>query len=302
MSENEDDIVTAMKKHLIVGASGQVGLHLLNAVKSSGFEAVGTSHSQSVSGLTSLDIRDADAVKNLVESVSPSVLYIASALTNVDYCESNSDESYDINVRGCQNLVLAARAVKARVIYLSTDYVFDGKNGPYNEDAAPNPINVYGTHKLLAEHCVLTMCSNYVIARTTGVFGPDAQRKNFINRLEDQTKKGIDVKVPSDQFSTPTYAPNLAQALCEVAYRADFVGVLNLSGTEYVSRYGLAKAASEVLKFSDKHIVAQTTAELNQVAKRPLAGGLTTDRASGLLRTDLVSFRDGLAAMSGVKV
>lgn len=291
-----------MKKHLIVGASGQVGLHLFNAVRSSGFEAVGTSHSQSVGGLTPLDIRDADAVKSLIHSVSPSVVYIASALTNVDYCESNRDQSYELNVRGCHNVALAARDVKARVIYLSTDYVFDGKEGPYSEDAAPNPINVYGTHKLLAEHCVLTLCSNCVIARTTGVFGPDTKRKNFINRLEDQSKSGVDVKVPSDQFSTPTYAPNLALALCEVAYRADFVGILNLSGTEYVSRYGLAKAASEVLKFDDSHIIPQTTAELNQVAKRPLAGGLTTTRASELLRTELVSFRDGLIAMSQVKV
>ncbi len=298
----DDDILAAMKKQLIVGASGQVGLHLFNAVKESGVTPVGTSHSQSVAGLHSLDVRDADAVNKLIETSSPEVIYIASALTNVDYCESHPDESYDLNVRGCHNVVLAARTVKARVIYLSTDYVFDGTNGPYSEDDAPNPINVYGIHKLLAEHCVCTMASSYVIARTTGVFGPDIQRKNFINRLEDSMKKGIEVKVPSDQYSTPTYAPNLAQALCEAAYRADFNGVLNLSGTEYVSRYDLAKTAAEVVNFDGSRIVPLTTAELNQTAKRPLSGGLRTDRASKLLKTELISFRDGLKEMAQVKL
>lgn len=290
-----------MKKHLIVGASGQVGNHLIKAVQDSGFEAIGTSYSQQLDGFTTLDVCDVDAVRQLIRDVSPDVIYIAAALTNVDYCESNSEESYRLNVRGCHNIVLAAQSIRARIIYISTDYVFDGKSGPYSEDEAPNPINVYGTHKLLAEHCVMTMCKNYVIARTVGVFGPDPQRKNFVNRLADQLSKGIEVKVPSDQYATPTYAPNLSQALCETASLGDFCGVLNLAGTEYISRYELAKAAAKEFNCDSTGIRPMTTAELNQTAKRPLAGGLTTQRAANILKTRLISYREGLKSMAQIK-
>ena len=140
----------------------------------------GTYCTHPVDGLRQLDMRDVAAVQRLVAEVRPELIIQPAAQPHVDWCEDHVQESYDINVAGTRNLAEAARAAGARYVFFSTDYVFDGAAGPYAEDAATDPPNVYGRHKLEAERLIAATLQDYLIVRVCGVYGFERQGKNFV--------------------------------------------------------------------------------------------------------------------------
>ena len=167
-------------KALIIGGSGQVGGHLSNKLGNLGKSVVITHHRQATSNSIFLDIVSKDKVHQLISEFKPTHIYLPAAATNVDECEKNPDSTFPVNVTGVQNVVEAANHVNARLIYFSTDYIFDGVNGPYNESEPPNPICEYGKQKVCAEHYILSSCKDFLIIRTTVVYGWEQQQKNFV--------------------------------------------------------------------------------------------------------------------------
>ncbi|HVF67312.1 MAG TPA: NAD(P)-dependent oxidoreductase [Pyrinomonadaceae bacterium] len=286
-----------MSTHLVIGASGQVGEHLLRAASDAGFEAAGTHHSHPAHGTRPLDVRRPDEVTELVAGLRPAVVYLPASQTNVDRCESEPAEGYAVNVVGVRNVVRAANAVGARLVYFSSDYIFDGRAGPYREDDPANPVNEYGRQKLAAEHHVALNARDYLVVRTTVVYGWERQGKNFIYRLINTLKDGRALKAPSDQIGSPTYAPNLARAAVELA-GAGAAGVYNVVGPERVSRYEFARAAADAFGLDAGLIQAVTTEELSQTAARPLNAGMLTDKAAAALTVRLKGYRDGLKEMA----
>ncbi len=284
-----------MSTHLVIGAAGQVGEHLAQALVQAGHPVAGADFLPAA-GIEPLDIRDLSQVQALVERVAPAVVYLPAALTNVDYCELHPAQSYGTNVLGVANVVAAANAAGARLVYFSSDYVFDGRAGPYTEAAPANPINEYGRHKLLAEHHIGLHARDYLIVRTTGVFGWERQGKNFVYRLWQTLSAGQPVRVPVDQVANPTYAPNLAAVTVDLA-GAGARGVYNVVGPERLSRYEFACAAAETFGLDPRLVQPVATSELGQAAARPLNAGLVVDKVQARTRVPLVGCRAGLQAM-----
>jgi dTDP-4-dehydrorhamnose reductase len=244
-----------------------------------------------------VDIRDGRAVGALVAEWRPDVVYLPASLTNVDYCELHPDEAYEINVAGVCNVVRATKDVGAGLVYLSSDYVFDGSCGPYAEGDPARPICVYGWQKLLGEHYIALHASRFLVVRTTVVYGWESQGKNFIQRLVESLRKGDRVQVPLDQVGSPTYGPNLAEAIVELVEKG-CQGLFHVVGPKLVSRYDLAVAAAGAFGLDPAMVVPVSTRDLGQAAPRPLNAGMVVDKAHSVLETRLKDYVEGLAMMA----
>ncbi len=280
---------------LVIGASGLVGGVLLREFCRLG-EIVGTFNHYQAEGLLPLDIRDADAVAGLVHRVAPEIVLQPASLTNVDYCETHPQEAWQINVEGTRHVLEAAAGVGAKHVFFSSDYVFDGKSGPYSEEDPPSPASVYGRTKLAGEEIVREASPNHLVIRTTVVYGWEQQGKNFVVRLLQSLERRQEVRAPADQVGSPTYAANLAQAVRELVERGGR-GLYNLAGRQLIDRYHFALAAARAFGLPGDLIRPVTTAELNQAAARPLQGGLKLDKALRELTSPLLGYEEGLAAM-----
>lgn len=283
--------------HLVIGASGQVGEHLLRHLQHVDLPAHGTYYRHPAPDMSSLDIRDEAAVLALVRQLQPAVIYLPAGFTHVDRCEQDPAGSYAVNVQGTAHVVRAANAVGARIIFFSSDYIFDGTAGPYSETALPRPLSEYGRQKLLAEHSILLHAQDALIVRTTVVYGRERQGKNFVQRLVQTLQAGQTLRVPHDQVGSPTYGPNLAAATIELA-EMGASGVFNIVGPAAVSRYEFALEAARAFSLPPAQIEAVSTEDLGQPARRPLQAGLCTGKAQKQLRIRLLDYREGLARMA----
>jgi len=282
-------------KTLIIGASGCLGGILAEDFVSLG-PSRGTYCSHPLQGLVHLDATDSAETRRVIEEFSPALVLHCGAFAHVDGCEEKPAESYRVNVEGTRNVVEALRGSPAKYVFFSSDYVFDGQAGPYREDDPPNPIQVYGRHKLDAERLIQDRLDNFLIVRVHGVFGWERQGKNFVVRLIDLLSLGKTMTVPSDQIGSPTYAPNLSDALRELIQK-DGRGVYHLVGTTVIDRYSFARLAAKVFDLDEKLLTPRTTAELKQKAARPLKSGLRVDKARRELSTRLWSAEESLRHM-----
>lgn len=278
---------------MIIGASGQVGHHLALAAESRGLTWSGTFHANPRPGLQMLDVRDAAAVGRMVRAASPAYILVPAAATHVDRCELEAEIAYQVNVAGTSHLVDAANEVGAVIVYFSSDYIFDGADGPYDEHATANPISQYGVQKLSAEHLIAQRAVAALIVRTTVVYGPDPQGKNFIYRLLAALRKGQEIAVPGDQIGTPTFAPALADAVFDLL-ATGARGVINVAGSDLVTRGEFARAAANVFGEDPALVRSVFTSELHQAALRPLNGGLRSDQAEQRLGRRLPGHLEGL--------
>ena len=290
-----------MRTYLVIGASGQVGGHLLREGLKQGLPMRGTYHTHATPDLLPLDIRDHDAAAKLFLDLRPSVVYLPAAYVNVDACETHPEETFATNVLGAMHVVRAANAVGARLVFFSSDYIFDGASGPYREEDVPHPISEYGRHKLSAEHAVALHAKTYLLIRTTVVYSWERQGKNFVERLLRDLQHGETINVSEDQVGNATYAPNLAQAVLELTLQ-DARGVFHVCGPERASRYEFAAETARVFGFDERRIRPVSTDQLHQVAQRPLNAGMITDKVSALLATPLLGYREGLRVMMRERV
>ena len=271
-------------KILVIGGSGLVGSNCLSHFASQpGMEVMGTYFSYPASNTEYFDTLNIDNPENAdIESFDPDVIMHCGALTHVDKCETEVEESYDKTVRSTLNVIELCKAYDARMLYVSTDYVFDGKDGPYDENAEVNPLSVYGKHKLEAEQLVLNKVPGSVVIRITNVYGDEERNKNFVTRIAEACVKGeiLELKLPVDQYASPVNAADVAKALFLLA-RDGKSGIYNIAGVDFLNRVELVE---KILSFFPNNKItfqSVTTAELGQPASRPLMGGLKTDKFMG---------------------
>jgi dTDP-4-dehydrorhamnose reductase len=286
---------------LIVGASGQVGHHLALAAERRELEWSGTFHSHPRDGLHPLDVRDVTAVARTVQALRPAHILAPAAAAQVDRCELEARLTYPVNVLGAAHLADAANEVGASLVYFSSDYIFDGADGPYDEFAPVNPLSQYGLQKLAAEHQIMQRAREALIVRTTVVYGAEPQGKNFVYRLLGGLRSGRQVAVPHDQIGTPTYAPALADAVFDLI-ESGVRGVVNLAGPQMIARDELAREVARAFGEDPALVRPVATAELGQAAPRPLCAGLRTERAERLLGWTLPGYAEGLSRMSGCEL
>ena len=275
---------------LIIGASGFIGGELMKVF---GEGTSGTYCHTARAGLEELDITREAEVDGLIDDLRPELVIHPAAQPNVDRCETEVEESHQVNVVGTRNVARASARVGARYVYFSTDYLFDGTDGPYEVDAEPAPLSVYGRHKLEAEQTVRELVKNHLIVRVCGVYGYHSEGKNFIMALLAKGRRGERMNVPSDQWGTPTYVVNLAEAVKELAL-LNCTGVAHPVGPDYLVRTDFALLAAEVLALDPAFLHPMTTEELGQAAARPRKGGVDSRSTQALLKTRLLGAREGL--------
>ena len=296
----------APRRAVVVGGSGQIGGLLLRGLLARGVDARGTYATAPTPGLAHLDAADLPGASAWLRAERPDVVYYPAGFTWVDGCERDPERARDANLRQPLNLARAAAEVGAGFVTFSTDYVFDGHAGPYGEDATPNPLSVYGRAKLDAERAILDeLGDRALVARTSWVVGPERQGKNFAYQVVRALRAGKPVPCPSDQVSSPSYGPDVAEAVIELVERG-VSGLIHVAGPEAMDRPAFARAIAEAFGLDPSGIVARPTAELGQGAPRPLSGGLLTPRldailpgASRPLAEALRDFRDRVAAGEG---
>jgi dTDP-4-dehydrorhamnose reductase len=276
-----------MKRILVTGANGLLGQHLAQIFSQvAKYELLFTSHHpsfypnhQPLLDYTQLDITSKSDVKSLVTSFHPDIVINAAAMTNVDACESQRELAWKINVHGIENLVIVARAIHAKIIHVSTDYIFDGLHGPYVEDDRPNPINYYGKTKLASENALRTGDARFAIARTIVLYGAGRNiKQNFALWVINSLSNGKPIKAATDQISSPTNVHDLAYGILRIVEQ-EAEGIYHMSGAEHLSRHEFAKKIAEVYGFDPHLISAVKSEELHQAARRPLHTGFITLKA-----------------------
>jgi dTDP-4-dehydrorhamnose reductase len=296
-----------LDKLLVVGASGLVGSKLASNAAIQGFQAYTTYNRRRspFSNSEQLDVTDREATLRLVRKVRPKVIINAAALTNVDYCESHQAEAERVNVGGVRNLIEAARETGSRLIQISTDSVFDGSIGHYDEFDTPHPINYYAMTKLEAERAVSQLL-NYAIARPSVIYGWHAQineahsgstkQMNFGMFVLDRIKKNETVKAVRDQYSCPTLADNLAEALLRLA-KSPQNGIFHTAGKSCLSRYEFASKLTQTFGYPSSLVQPVFSSEFPQQAKRPRNSCLRVEKAEKVLGMLFLTAEEGIREM-----
>lgn len=283
----------ARPKAAVIGASGLVGQALMRVLESSQYEVSGTYGSRAGDGLVFLEVRDAAAVREFFRGCQPRIVFLTAALTNVDYCEDHPEEAFRINVEGAEHIAAEAERCGSKLIFYSTDYVFDGDHGPYDEEAEPAPASVYGTSKLEAERVIQKIVTDYLILRTTVVYGWDRRSKNFAMQLHEKLQGGMPMQVAQDQIGNPTLVDYLAEASVRLAQQ-ETRGVVNVVGKDLLPRSEFAKALARLFGLDPELIVPVATTVLKQRAPRPLRGGLKVEKLKQLLGTEAMALDEAL--------
>ena len=269
---------------LVTGAGGQVGQAVIAALGDR--EVVALAHAE-------LDLADADRVEQVMGAASPDAVINCGALTNVDRCEEDPDAAFGANALGVRNLAVAADRVGAHVVHISTDYVFDGHaTRPYDEWDAVAPIQQYGRSKLAGEQELARHASSWTVARTAWVYG--RRGHDFVSFVLDAVGRGETPPVLDDQASSPTYAPDLAEALVAMA-AARRPGVVHVTNAGEATRLELATAVLSLKGLDPASVKPVSTADLDRPAARPAYSALD-NRALRLLGVaPLRPWRDALA-------
>lgn len=293
-----------MKRILICGSNGLLGQRLALMLSSrTEYEVLNTSLHRSfvfddrLFDYTQLDLTRKGDVKSLISSFQPDVIMNAAALTNVDWCETHREEAWNVNVVGVEHLVEAARKVGARLIHVSTDYVFDGKTGNYSETDQPNPINYYGKAKLAGENAIRVSGIPHTILRTIVVYGHGIKvKQNFALWVIESLRKGTAIQCVDDQISNPTFVGDLAFAVVKAA-ELERTGLYHICGSEQISRYGFAVEIAGRFGFDPGLIRRITSDQLPQQAARPMKTGFITLKAETELGLKPLNVSQGVTTL-----
>lgn len=258
-----------MKKLLITGSNGFVGSYLTRATKEH-FEVVGVSNKAGEGVDVELDLSDSKKWQALLDKENPDIVVHTAALTWVDFSEEHHEETDAINVRPVEVLAAwaLARNVAPHIIFISSDYVYDGVRGPYTEKSKVNPVNYYGVSKVRGEELVRPLTKGLIL-RTGVVFGWHPEGKNFFMQLRGKLSIGESMQVPQDQISNPTYVETLVSCITQ-SIEKNLVGTFNATGPETLDRYTFALRIADAFSLNVGLIVPVATSSFKQKARRPM--------------------------------
>jgi dTDP-4-dehydrorhamnose reductase len=284
---------------LIIGASGRIGKEIYkifdNDINKLFFNVFGTYCNHPLSELEKLDITDIESVKNLINKIKPEIVIHAAGMVYPIKCEENKKLAWKINVIGTKNLLECCKDIGSKIVYISTDYVFDGKNNPYDELDQTNPLNYYGQTKLESEKLILSI-NEYLIIRTAWVNDVEKNSSSFIMQVINSLKNNEVFSVPFDQYGSPTITSNLSEIIFELIQKNQ-KGIFHVTGLTYIDRYNFAIKIAEVFLLNRKLIKKISTAELNQKIKRPLEVNLDLKKLKSIITTKIFSLDEQLDLM-----
>ena len=271
-------------KFLITGSAGLVGSQVVKNLVKQNHTVYSCYHDEKPSHGTPilLDLTDKEKIIQTLQEIKPDRIIHLAAMTNVDLCETEKELTTLINVKATE--ILAKQAAKQNIffVYISTDYVFDGIKGMKKEDDSTNPLGFYGKSKLEGEFTLNKLASSWCIVRTGTPFGIHHKKKSFPLWVKENLEAKKEIPVLVDQFTSPTYVPNLSKMLIEVATR-QITGILHLSGATRISRYNLAELVADKLSLDKKFLIPTKTDEMNWKAQRPRDSSFDVSLATEIL-------------------
>ncbi len=284
---------------LISGASSLPGFLVSKLLVEKGYEVVGLYFNNHVSmdrdGFTGLkiDIRDYTGLKRVFDRFRPSAVLHFAAYGDVDGCERDNGYAWSVNVDGTSNLLNLASKYSEYFLYLSTDYVFKGDRGWFKEDDIPNPVNYYGLTKMVGEVLTKSSMVRWCILRASSIYGLGPGRKNFAKFLIESLGSGKKVRAITDQYTTPTYAGFLAEAVYHALDRR-VVGVYHIVSSIRLSRYEFALRLAEYLGLPHELIEPASMDDFNWFAPRPRDSSLDSRESQKIFGESLFSFEGAL--------
>lgn len=229
---------------------------------------------------------------DLIRQLSPEYIVLTAAMTNVDLCETDREGAWKANSLGPKGIAEAAQEVGAKLIHVSTDFVFDGEQGMYKEEDRVNPINYYGESKLAGERFVQEICPDSVIARTSVLYGWSLVRLNFVTWAAAEMQKGNRINIVNDQYNSPTFSSNLADMILRIR---DETGIFHACGSQRISRYDFAVEIAKAFGLDESLINSISSDQLKLKARRPRDSSMDVSKISGF--TKPLNAREGLRAM-----
>ena len=294
-------------KILITGSNGLLGQKLVSLLaQQTDIQLIATSRGANRMDFTNgyeyqeMDITDAKQVAEVIEKVRPDSIIHTAAMTNVDQCEGEKNSCWEMNVKAVEYLTKACEKHQIFLCHLSTDFVFDGKSGPYLEEDLPSPVSFYGWSKYAAEEVVKRSKCPWSIVRTVLVYGitNDMSRSNIILWVKNSLEQQKAIKVVTDQFRTPTLAEDLAMG-CYLVVSKKAQGIFHISGKDFLTPYEMAIKTADFFGL-DKSLISQVDAKnFTQPAKRPARTGFILDKAVKVLGYNPVSFEEGIEVLAG---
>lgn len=297
---------------LITGSNGLLGQHLIKLLKQqNNYRIIATARGenrlkdQHGYQYVSLDICDETQVKKVVADNIPDVIIHSAAMTKVDDCEIKKEQCWRSNVLATQYLIKSAQQIKSSFLLISTDFIFNGESGPYDENALPDPLSYYGMSKLAAEMLLVTSQLRWAIARTVLVYGvaEDMSRSNIILWVKKSLEQGKKIRVVDDQWRTPTLVQDLAIG-CQLITEKFLVnndvdtnkisGIFNISGGDFLTPYEMALKTADHFHLDKSLIEKADASSFTQTARRPPKTGFIIDKARKILGYEPHSFEEGI--------
>lgn len=295
------------KTILITGANGLVGQKLVECgITNEQWNIIATGRGESRFKSRKedftyepMDITGIEEVSRVFAKYTPDYVIHSASMTDVDRCEINRDLCNEQNIHATENIVAACEKHGSHLIFISTDFVFDGKKGPYTEDDKPNPVNYYGWTKYETEKSIQSRKLAWTIIRTNLVYGigHDLTRSNIVLWVKHGLEVGKEMSLVDDQVRTPTLAEDLA-AGCLLVVSKNATGIFNISGKDLLTPYDMAILTADYFGLDKEKITRTDSSHFNQVAKRPIKTGLIIEKAQKILDFQPKSFAEGIAIVS----
>lgn len=294
-----------MKTILVTGSNGLTGQKITERVLATkDFKLIATSKGENRFPVkegyvyAEMDILNPANVAEVVGKYRPDAIIHTAAMTNVDTCESQKELAHELNVVAVETLIQVCRQFNIQLVHLSTDFIFDGANGPYDELAPACPVSYYGQTKLEAENAIIAAGGKWAILRTIIVYGivSDMSRSNIVLWAKGALEKGEPINVVNDQWRMPTLAEDLADC-CLLAVSKNAQGIYNASGKDMMSISELVGKVADYWNLDKSLIKEISAATLNQTAKRPVRTGFILDKTIRDLGYQPRSFQEGLAIL-----
>ena len=291
---------------MIIGADGFLGFNLIHIhthrlILGKNVKIVAADHHKNPHNYSfpylSLDITEKNRCIQKILNINPDIIILTAAMTNVDKCELEKELALKVNTAGTKNVIEACEKTDAKLVFLSTDFVFDGeKKASYTEKDMPNPLNYYGETKLLAEKEIKNSALDYLICRTAVLYGANSTKLNFITWIIKSLQEKNPISIVTNQINSPTYVENLAEIIWELIQN-EASGIFHTAGDRAYNRYEMAVMCAKFFDL-DKRLITPVR-DFKQVATRPFNAGLDVSKLKRFLGNNIKIFdlEDGLKHM-----
>ena len=270
-------------KFLVTGSAGLIGRQVVKDLSETHevFSCYNKSKPEH-GNIIKMDLLNHEMISNVMSEKKPDVVIHLGAMTAVDLCDTQQDNALKINSQATEILAKECSKINSFMVYVSTDYVFDGNTGMYEENDTTNPLGFYGKSKLLGEKSIQNFSSNWCIARTSTPFGLHPTKKSFPIWVIENLQKQKQIDVLTDQFTSPTYVPSLSRMLIEISER-HLTGIIHVAGASKISRYEMASLVSDKLGLDGKLLREISINDIKWEAQRPKDSSLNVSKAISTL-------------------